>query len=207
MYDRKPVELLDNLYMGDFAKNALYGYLANNCKKRIIDYDEIRTDNFEGHDPGWDLMVDGCNLKIEIKSSTPPNDENRYNIINKRDIKITASHDKGATWISPENIESDIHVQVYFYAKPYKKGFDNFEDLENAITRNYTEVRNIINASKYNSPLFFGYNTKDKIIEHLNSLPDGNRTWTFSWTRRIYWKCPIKTAYNLQSLVNYINSI
>ena len=29
MYNRTPVELLDNLYMGDLAKNALYDYLIN----------------------------------------------------------------------------------------------------------------------------------------------------------------------------------
>ena len=205
MYQRTPVELLDNLYMGDLAKNALYDYLVNKCSNSVIDYDEVRTDNFESADPGWDMMVGNLKLKVEIKSSIPPNGESHIDIINKRDIKITASHDKGRTWINPNDIESDIHVQIYFYAKSYRNGYDNFETLSNVITNDYRKVRQIINADKYNKPLFFGFSTKKLIIAHINSLPQNNRTWTFSWTSRIYWKCPIKTAYNLPTLIKVIN--
>lgn len=60
MYDRSPVELLDNLYMGDIAKNALAAYLRKHCSTPVTDYDEIRTDDFtepaagrrHGHSPG-----------------------------------------------------------------------------------------------------------------------------------------------------------
>lgn len=205
MYQRTPVELLDNLYMGDLAKNALYDYLIKKCNHDVIDYDEIRTDNFENADPGWDLKVGNLKLKVEIKSSIPPNNESRLDIINKRDIKVTASHDKGRTWINPKEIESDIHVQIYFYAKSYRNGYSNFEALSNVISADYSKVRQIINADKYNKPLFFGFTTKKLIISHLDSLPQNERTWTFSWTHRIYWKCPIKKAYNLPTLVKLIN--
>lgn len=205
MYHRTPVELLDNLYMGDLAKNALYAYLVATCNRPVIDYDVIRTDNFESADPGWDMMVGNLKLKVEIKSSIPPNGENLRDIIDKRDIKITASHDKGHTWINPNDIESDIHVQVYFYAKSYKNGYTSFEDLSRVITADYHAVKQIINSDKYNKPLFFGFSKKKLIIAHINSLPSFARTWTFSWTNRIYWKCPIKDAFNLPTLVKIIN--
>lgn len=205
MYQRTPVELLDNLYMGDLAKNALYAYLVKHSYHPVIDYDEIRTDNFESADPGWDLMVGNLKLKVEIKSSIPPNAENIHDIIEKRDIKITASHDNGHTWINPNDIESDIHVQIYFYAKSYKNGYSSFEELSKVISTDFHAVRQIINADKYNKPLFFGFSTKKLIVNHINSLPTHARTWTFSWTNRIYWKCPIKNAFNLPMLVKLIN--
>ena len=207
MYNRTPVELLDNLYMGDFAKNALYDYLKNKCTSPIIDYDEERKDNFMEADPGWDMLVGNRKIKVEVKSSIPPNREPISDIINKRDIKITASHDKGKTLKQPQDIESLIHVQIYFYAKPYKKGFENFDSLSSVITRDYKEVKNIINSDKYNKPLFFGFTTKKKIIEHLNTLQPNNKTWTFSWTNRLYWKCPIKLAGNIGALIDFINKL
>ena len=205
MYSRTPVELLDNLYMGDMAKNALYDYLVKHCSCPVIDYDEVRTDNFQNHDPGWDLMVGNKKIKVEIKSSIPPNSESRDNIVRLRDIKITASHDEGRTWINPHDLESDIHVQVYFYAKSYRNGYSSFEELSSVISQDMWKVREIINSDKYNHPLFFGYNTKENIIRHLESLPKDRRTWTFSWTHRIYWRCPIKDAYNMPSLIGLID--
>lgn len=206
MYSRSPIELLDNLYMGDMAKNAIYDYLVKHCSCPVIDYDEIRTDNFQNHDPGWDILVGDKKIKVEIKSSIPPNNESRENIINLRDIKITASHDEGRTWILPQSLESDIHVQVYFYAKPYKRGIDRFDTLSQIISQDMWKIREFINSDKYNHPLFFGYNTKENIIKHLNTLPRDKRTWTFSWTHRIYWKCPIKDAFNMPSLLALINN-
>ena len=207
MYSRTPVELLDNLYMGDLAKNALYDYLLKHCKSPIIDYDDIRTDNFEQHDPGWDIMVGTKKLKVEIKSSTPPKGESIDNLIALRDIKITASHDKGKTWIAPNDLESDIHVQVYFYATPYRNGISSFSELSKVITEDYTQIESIINSPKYNKPLFLGYNTKENILEHLRALKREGKelTWTFSWTDRIYWRCPIRLALNMQSLINLID--
>lgn len=45
------------------------------------------------------------------------------------------------------------------------------------------------------------------IIEYLNTLPEGQRTWTFSWTSRIYWKCPISQASNMSELISLIKSL
>ncbi len=207
MYQRTPVELLDNLYMGDLAKNALFDYLHAHCTTNILDYDDIRTDNFQSADPGWDMLVGNSKIKLEVKSSIPPNGELYSDIISKRDVKITASHDKGQHFIMPAQIESELHVQIYFYAKTYKKGYDDFQALSDVVTNDYHQVGNIINASKYNNPLFFGYTTKSILINYLNTLPVNNRTWTFSWTNRLYWRSPIKDAGNLPALVACINTL
>ncbi len=204
MYNRTPVELLDNIFMGDIAKNSLFHYLKNHCKKPVIDYDEIRTDNFENADPGWDFMVGDKKIKVEVKSSIPPNGESKENIIKLRDIKITASHNNGQTWIEPENLEAYIHVQVYFYAKSYKKGYDSFEELFKKINKNPDLVKDIINVSKYSEPLFFGWSTKKEIIQYRKTLKPS--TWTFSWTSRIYWKCPISKAHNMPQLIEVIDN-
>ena len=88
--------------MGDIAKNALVSYLRSHSIS-VIDYDEIRTDNFMEHDPGWDFKIGKKMITVEVKSSIPPNNEPKSNLIKYRDIKITASHDKGKTWIKPED--------------------------------------------------------------------------------------------------------
>ena len=205
MYNRTPVELLDNLYMEDLAKNALFSYLKTQCRVDLIDYDESRTDGFENPDPGWDFLVGNRKVKVEVKSSTPPNGEDYQSIIDKRDIKITASHDKGRTWIPVEDIESDIHVQIYFYAKPYKKGYNNFDELSDVLNRDNSKIHDIIDSRKYNSPLFFGCNTKKNIIHFAKTLSPN--TWTFSWTNRIYWHCPINKSFTLPQLIDLINKL
>lgn len=204
MYGRTPVELLDNIFMGDMAKNSLLEYLRTRCNTPIIDYDEIRTDNFLEPDPGWDFKVGNMLIKVEVKSSTPPKNEDRQAIINNRDIKITASHDNGDTMIPPNTLESEIHVQVYYYARPYKNGYDSFQALENDLTADPNRIHGIINSEKYNQPLFFGWNTKTNIIRFANTLQPP--TWTFSWTTRVYWKCPISQAMTLPQLIEFINT-
>jgi len=204
MYGRTPVELLDNIFMGDMAKNSLLEYLRPRCNNPIIDYDEIRTDNFLEPDPGWDFKVGNTQIKVEVKSSTPPNNESHQSIINNRDIKITASHDNGVTMILPTTLESEIHVQVYFYARPYRNGYDSFQTLQNDLTADPNCIHRIINSAKYNEPLFFGWNTKENIIRYANTLRPP--TWTFSWTTRVYWKCPIREAMTLPQLIEFINT-
>jgi hypothetical protein len=71
MYNRTPVELLDNIFMGDLAKNALLEWLKPRCNCVITDYDEMRTDNFKEPDPGWDFIAGNKHLKAEVKSSIP----------------------------------------------------------------------------------------------------------------------------------------
>lgn len=204
MYGRSPVELLDNIFMGDLAKNALLEYLRMHCNNPLIDYDEIRTDNFKEHDPGWDIKAGNRQIKMEIKSSIPPQGDDNISIIDARDIKITASHDKGQTWIAPETIESYIHVQVYFYAKPYVKGYDSFDVLYRELLLHPEKIYEILNTEKYKEPLFFGWTSKKKIIHYVNTLKPN--TWTFLKSERIYWRCPIKEAMTMPELITIVNS-
>jgi len=106
--------------------------------------------------------------------------------------------------IPPETLESEIHVQVYFYARPYRKGYDSFQALQNDLTANTNCIHRIINSSKYNEPLFFGWNTKTNIIGYANTLRPP--TWSFGWTTRVYWKCPIREAMTLPKLIDFINT-
>lgn len=205
MYNRTPVELLDNIFMGDLAKNALIDWLKTRCNFPITDYDEVRTDNFNDPDPGWDFIAGQNSRKAEVKSSTPTKKEDYNHIIALRDIKITASHDKGITWIDPQTLESEIHIQVYFYARPWKNGYDSFKKLAEDLNSNPGIIHSVIHTKKYKEPLFFGWNTKSNIVSYSKNLPFP--TWSFAKTSRIYWKCPIKDAYTLDQLVEYINAV
>ena len=203
MYNRTPVELLDNIFMGDLAKNAVLEYLRPLCNQPVIDYDEIRTDNFLEPDPGWDFKAGTKQMKVEVKSSIPTNCESHQAIINKRDIKITASHDKGKTWIQPESLDSELHVQVYFYAKPGKDGYQQFDDLYKDVSVDTSAIHRIINTKKYSQPLFFGWNTKGDVISYVKTMKPN--TWSFAKTSRVYWFCPIKKALTMPQLVAHIN--
>jgi hypothetical protein len=139
-----------------------------------------------------------------VKSSIPTNGESHQAIINKRDIKITASHDKGKTWIQPNALESELHVQVYFYAKPGKDGYDQFDALYKDVMSDKNAIHRILNTKKYNQPLFFGWNKKSDIISYAKTKQPN--TWSFDKTSRIYWFCPIKKAFTMPQLVEYINA-
>ncbi|MGF1532684.1 MAG: hypothetical protein ACFCUI_03205 [Bernardetiaceae bacterium] len=203
MYARPAIEVYDNLVMGDMAKNALLVYLRRHCHKPIIDYDEIRTDDFKNVDPGWDFQFGKRGIRVEVKSSIPTRGETPEAIIRQRDIKITASHDKGKTWIPVEAITSEIHVQVYFYATTYRRGYDQLSDLEAAIRADKSAARSIIKVEKYHQPLFFGWEGKRQILRYAATLQPN--TWTFPWTNRIYWRCPIAQARSLPELMEIID--
>lgn len=200
-YNRTPVEQLDNIYMGDLAKNALVAYFRNQGIE-VEDYDEVRTDNFQGHDPGWDFKLGPHKLKCEVKSSIPPNNESDADIIDKRDIKVIASHDKNNTGsiIKPEDLDCDLHFQIYFRAKTYKNGYTDSKKLSDDLRQDPNLIHRTINTSKYNKPLCFGVATKKEIMNYANTLG----TWSFSWTSALYWHCPISKAHNLAELVKAI---
>ena len=213
-YSRTPVELLDNIFMGDFAKNLIYKYLAQQSIN-IEDYDEIRTDNFQNPDNGWDLKVN--NLKIEVKSSAIPKSDivnnnklskNTFqNILNNRDVKVYAKKCDSCPFILPDSLESDIFIQIYFpNAITYKIGFDNAEELYREISKDPNNLKSIIKIQKYYNAYYFGYLTKQDIIDiyNYNTQNNNKSTWSFSWTEAVYWKAPLSQAKNLSDLVHYI---
>jgi hypothetical protein len=203
MYKRTPIQILDNIYMGDLAKNALLAYLRSNCINPIQDYDEIRTDGFQKPDPSWDYKVGKRRIKLEVKSSIPPRNETQASLIQNRDIKITASHDKGRTWLQPEKLESEIHTQIFFYAKPCKTNAATHQEVNNMIQDTPEAVHQFLESERYNEPLFFGWTTKKSIIQCSRQLEPA--TWTFEKTSRIYWRCPIKEAFTLPFLIDTVD--
>lgn len=201
MYRRTPVELLDNIFMGDLAKNALLYYLKTKTNTPIFDYDDLRTDAFKKPDPNWDFyfLLNEKQIKAEVKSSIPTRNESPENVIKNRDIKITASHDNGKNWLQPTDLEAILHFQIYFYGvKTYRNGFDDFDKLYAEIAEKPNRIRQILKIEKYKKPLFFGWCSKKEIQHFKNTLSPN--TWTFPSTKRIYWRAPIAAAHDLPYL-------
>ncbi|WP_144581924.1 hypothetical protein [Campylobacter coli] len=83
-----------NIFLGDLAKNIFKTFLITentNLKEKLIEYDEIRTDNFENKDE-FDLRIykndkndEYCNF--EVKSSGEKYSTN-YNDLLKRNIIV-----------------------------------------------------------------------------------------------------------------------
>ena len=127
MYARTPLLKLENIFMGDFAKNAI----MHTAKKQltslnndliILDYDQVRADKFLLHDAGWDIALTKHLLYGEVKSSYPPRSNGvQYSdqrILNELDFKITAwkDGDDSETRRSKVKQLADVFFQVYFMA-------------------------------------------------------------------------------------------
>ena len=203
MYRRTPVELLDNILMGDIAKNSLFFYLQEKSSMLFIDYDEIREDKFINSDPGWDIKIGSSNKKIEVKSSIPTRFESYQNIISLRDIKITAGH--SYITINPNDLVADYFFQIYFYAKIYKKGYESIHKLQEDLDKKPQIIHELLNTKKYSSPLFFSWNSKINIVNFSEELTPP--TWSWPASKRIYWKCPIKFSYSLPDFFNEVEQI
>ena len=193
IYQRELKQQFEELFRGDLAKNAIIEYLTCQGVNGIIDYDEIRDDDFQNPDR-WDFKVG--NRTVEVRSSIPTNMEDRGTVIRNRDIKIICQGDM-------DNDIRDIHIQIYYYPhneQVWQEDEDPFE-LEEI---DWEEIKEMFNPEAWGSPLFFGWNNKESIVDYLSMIPIRNRKWTFFRARTDYWKCPIREARTMDELVDFL---
>lgn len=130
--NRRPIaESLDDKIMGDIATIVVCQYLREKGYGAIA-YDQIRIDNFEKPDPGWDvllakpedkkrlnnwgrsttapLIAPEYALTISVKSSRLPIRDTIEAAIRTRDFKIFDMHNKSID----DDLTADIETQVYY---------------------------------------------------------------------------------------------
>lgn len=201
---RNQIELICDLYMGDLAKNCIVDYLRNNCVNRpnIIDYDEVRADNFTEHDP-WDFCINRDNLRVEVKSSTPPMKKNGEmetdeELLKGRDIKIIAKKTPNQREVPPEEFDCFVFPQVYFRCR-----VPDERDLTTAETQRLSvsplALQEIIDLNRFDNPLFFGWSAKTDIIFFRDRLVDPQ--WKYG--NAVYWSCPLRYTRTLKELVDF----
>lgn len=212
--NRTLLELLDNLMQGDLAKNSLLWYLRR-CKIALFDYDEIRSDDFKEPDPDWDLCTPDEKTFIEVKSSLPPaylkkgNERFSNRIVEELDIKITAgSRRKSAggkeqRLVPPGELKADIHIQVYYNAVRLERSDspNDFNHIKKRIAANPESILDMIRFEKrLKHPYFFGFCTRDKIVDYLKKSE--SKTWEYADC--IYWRFPIRKAQNMTDLIKLL---
>ncbi len=209
---RKQIELICDLYMGDLAKNCIVDYLRKHCVNglHIIDYDEVRTDNFTEHDP-WDFCINRNDLRVEVKSSTPPKKKNGemesdeellrgYGTLKGRDIKIIAKKTPNQKEVQPEEFDCFVFPQVYFRCRvPDARDFTSAE--LNRLQVSPMALQEIVDLQRFDNPLFFGWATKTDIIFFRDRLVEPQ--WEYG--NAIYWKCPLRFSRTLNELVDFAN--
>jgi hypothetical protein len=215
---RTAPELLDNLIQGDLAKNSMLWYLRRQ-KLCLLDYDEIRTDDFKEPDPDWDMCTPDEKTFIEVKSSLPPDylkkgkEKFSNRIVDELDIKITAGSNRKAGGSNPKNLippnqlKADIHIQVYYNADRLhsKNSANNFEKIKKLIETNSEAILEITRfRERLNKPYFFGYCTRNEIEEYLEYLEKKGQPQTWEYEDCIYWRYPIHFARNMSRLVELL---
>lgn len=210
IHARTHTELLADTFMGDLAKNTLIDYLRNNCNQsvNIVDYDEIRIDNFENPDE-FDFYINNKSFIAEVKSSTPPvkkdqSLESPNELIYNRDIKIIAKKNKGQKEISPVEMDSYIYPQIYFFTRVQKgRNLSDNEIIELKKDPHFLESISEINIKSFMQPMFYGWSAKPDIIFFSERLCKPQ--WEFG--NAVYWSCPLRFSRTMKELIDFANQI
>lgn len=201
---RNQIELICDLYMGDLAKNCIVDYLRKNCvnKPHIIDYDEVRTDNFTEHDP-WDFCLNRDDLRVEVKSSTPPMKKNGdmetdEELLKGRDIKIIAKKTQNQRELQPEEFDCFVFPQVYFRCRvPDERNLTTAEIQRLNVSP--LALQEIVDLDRFDNPMFFGWSAKTDIIFFRDRLVEPQ--WKYG--NAVYWSCPLRYSRTLKELVDF----
>jgi hypothetical protein len=208
---RTPLELLDNLVQGDLAKNSLLWQLRRQ-KICLLDYDEIRTDDFREPDPDWDMCTPDEKTFIEVKSSLPPDylkkgkEKFSNRIVDELDIKLTAESNK-QNLIPPQQLKADIHIQVYYNADRLdkKNSINDFNKIKRTIGTNPESMLDLTRfKERLVKPYFFGFSAREEIEEYLEYLEKKGQPQTWEYENCIYWRYPIHYARNMLRLIELL---
>ena len=158
---RSSFEKFINLFPGDLAKNIVRKNIKDMYGLELVDYDKIRTDNFENNDP-WDLKWK--DYEIEVKSSIEKYNSSINNILENR--RIIVFENKGI---------KDIIIQVFFvYKDDYGKkiarlmGDNKEQEFINEGIRNIDEFIKIFR--QHFTAIIAGFITKDEACSNKGHL-------------------------------------
>lgn len=202
---RGPRNVLDELFQGDLAKNALISYLTNNGQLITDEYDRVRNDNFTmPNNYGYVFFENG--LRVEVNSSKAPNlNHSIQQRLSWYDLKVTAG-DNGVIHTMPHQLPYDISYQMYFETDKNQQ-LPNYNRLCNAITgADLTDpqvLTQLINqliidldvANRYQYNLLGYARVTPTIIENIrlrNQANGQNTTWSFPGATRDFWVCKLR---------------
>lgn len=220
---RNLAERIDNMAMGDIAEKAVRIAISHD-RWKSISYNEIRQDDFQEQDPGWDLACSSVESpsvgwvdsdpkepnadweRISVKSSRIPeaNGESIDLVISRRDFKILKYSDT-----IEEDLAADVEVQAYFpYTTTQLPELDTaqVEELEQAFGKLIEEpsidsealgaICDLLEIEeRFQDCTLIGYLRTKEIITINKGLR--RRTWKF-WGKE-YWCAPLSRGRTFEA--------
>lgn len=199
--------LIDNLRdRSPFVQfdSKIRGYLGEICfvrwlKENNIDVVSVDT-QIETNNEDIDILVNNNfveNIIIEVKTSLVPDVwKTMEEVVEKADIKIIKRE------ISPLFIKADFYVQIYFNF--FRKERDLYLTSLDGFPDDYTneELIEIMKLKKLKECFvaWMDFNSLNNNLDKTHS-----KYWSFG--KRVFWKCPLKTSFSpdtfIPSLLKY----
>lgn len=217
MNPRNLSERFDDGVMGEIASAAVIQFLTDQ-NRYAISYDQIRRDNYQEADPGWDILTarepfegwlkSTSNVKIKpsfshslsIKSSRIPeaDNDNIQLAISRRDFKILKTSDS-----IEKDLTSDFEVQVYFLLTQSKYTNNlqiKIKDVEDHNIQNLIDTLRL--EERYGTCYLSGAASRASLIKHSTSLPENKRFWTSYHLghEKQMWRAPLSLGTSFQQL-------
>lgn len=203
-------QILQNTFQGDLAKNALiewlkFGGIANN---RIWEFDRVRPHFRSWNRLGYQLKVtksDGHEVTIDVNSSMPHQNETDRDIIDRYDVKVTAGSSRN-NLRDPSALRSEVFVQIYVRPR-----VGMVEETPNRIrdallAQEMSATRRLLQVSQaYGANILTGFSwaTRQDVARFKRRFERRGQRTTWSFWRRIYWRCPIKSSRPMRTLIQY----
>jgi hypothetical protein len=217
MNPRRLSEKVDDGIMGEIASVAFMQHLQDRGRD-VIAYDDIRRDEAQEPDPGWDVLVAAAGLAEWAQETedprTPPAFAHSFSIkssripaadaddiamaIARRDFKIF----KKANDIAAD-LSADYESQGYFelarstYRPDLVVSGDSVGCLDLDAVLKGLEIE-----ERYGRCFLIGVANRDALVKYSYRLPASQRTWS-SWHaghEKAMWTAPLRLGRSLAKL-------
>lgn len=220
MNSRDMSEALDDKIMGDIATIAIAEFIRSKGFQAVA-YDQIRNDNFQEPDPGWDLAigVKGLNwwakttktpksppvemcLTLSVRSSRLVRDEPISKAIEERDFKVFALH--------PDNIKLDltanIEAQVYYSLHGSQLNGRSITSEHIADCCSHRSgcqliVSNLDVKNRFGRCILTAWDFSDRIKSYSSTI--STRTWS-SFGKEM-WIAPLRNGMSFNDIFHELN--
>jgi hypothetical protein len=213
-------ESLDDKVMGDVATVAVVEYLRYELKVPAVAYDQVRNDNFQSPDPGWDVAIgptayvwakttdDAASLTDDpatpiglmtasVRSSRLPRADTLAKAVQTRDFKIFAPPNSSIE----DCITADVEMQVYYDYHRTQLGPRKIlpAHVQQCI-QDRSSCQQIMQAleiqERYSLCYLTAWNFKTAIVQHSRTLSEP--CWE-SYGKRM-WLAPLRLGRDVREL-------
>ena len=207
-------ESLDDKIMGDMATVAVVEYLRYELKLPAVAYDQVRNDNFQSPDPGWDVAIGPTAyvwakntddpatpiglVTASVRSSRLPRSDTLTKAVQTRDFKIFAPPGSSIE----DCITADVEMQVYY---DYHRTQLGQRKILPTHVKQCIQERPFCNQimqgleiqERYGVCYLTAWNFKTAIVQHSRTLSEP--CWA-SYSKRM-WLAPLRLGRGMRELL------